>query len=74
MGEFSYEIIKNYGVLKETKNSTIECNLISFNKQEPKIDIRRWMINENEEKIMGKGITLSKTEAEILKDILNENI
>lgn len=67
MEGFNYEIIEHYGVLKETKNSTIECNLISFNHQSPKIDIRRWMINEDDEKIMGKGITLTKNEAEKLK-------
>lgn len=74
MEGFNYEIIEHYGVLKETKNSTIECNLVSFNHQNPKIDIRRWMIDENGEKIMGKGITLSKSETEKLKNILIEII
>ncbi|MBO5518874.1 MAG: hypothetical protein J5945_01830, partial [Candidatus Methanomethylophilus sp.] len=45
-----------------------EINIISWNGREPKYDIREWAPDRAK---MGKGITISKEEAEILKKALN---
>jgi hypothetical protein len=68
--EIKFEIIKNLGVLSEgAKGWKKEINLVSWNERSPKIDIREW--DENHEK-MGKGVTLSREEAQILKEILTD--
>lgn len=67
--QFEYEIIQNIAVLSESpKGWTKEINIISWNGREPKYDIREWAPDRNK---MGKGITLSKEEAQILKRALN---
>lgn len=68
MADLKYEIIKHLGVIGEgTKGWKKEVNLVSWNERKPKLDIRDW--DEKHEK-MGKGITLSKSEAEELKKLL----
>ena len=70
MAELKYEIIQNIACLSEEKSGwTKELNLISWNENEPKYDIRAW--SEDHSK-MGKGITLSKEELSVLKDVLTE--
>lgn len=72
MAEIKFEIVEHLGVLSETdKGWKKELNLVSWNEREPKYDLRDW--NETHEK-MGKGITLSKEEAENLMKILKEKI
>ena len=69
MPDIKYEIVKKIGVLSEgAKGWKKEVNLISWNDREPKYDIRDWS-EENEK--MGKGVTLSKEELKILRDMLN---
>lgn len=68
MAEFKYEIIRELGVLSESKSGwTRELNLISWNGADPKFDIRDW--SPGREK-MGKGISLSAIEIDNLKSIL----
>lgn len=68
MAEFKYEIKEHYGVLSQTeKGWTTEVNLISWNDNPAKIDIRSW--SPDHEK-MGKGITLTESESKKLKLIL----
>ena len=43
--------------------------MVSWNEREPKVDIREW---SPEHERMGKGVTLNKEEAKILRDILNK--
>jgi hypothetical protein len=63
-----FEIIETYGVLSETdKGWKKELNLVSWNDNAPKYDLRDW--SENHER-MGKGITLNNYEFDKLKDIL----
>ena len=72
MPEIKYEIVEHLGVLSETdKGWKKELNLVSWNDREPKYDLRDWSVNHDR---MNKGITLTKEEAESLKDILNKNI
>ena len=68
MAEFKFEITEKIDVLSESsKGWTEELNKVSWNGAEPKYDIRDW--SPDHEK-MGKGITLTDEEAEILKDLL----
>lgn len=62
--KYDYKIIKQIAVLKETKNCTKEVNYINYNGRVV-FDIRRWMKRDNE-KIMLKGISLSKDEMFLL--------
>jgi len=70
MSDFKFEIVKKIGVLGESSNGwKKEVNIISWNERKPKLDIRDW--DESHER-MGKGITLSREEAENLKELLKE--
>ena len=70
MSDIKFEIVKNIGVLsKSDKGWTKELNLISWNDREPKYDIREW---SPDGKIMSKGVTLSKEELLVLKELLNQ--
>jgi hypothetical protein len=68
MADITYDILKHYGVLSEEKGGwKKELNLVSWNGRNPKFDIRDW--SPGHEK-MGKGITLSREEAEKLGELL----
>lgn len=70
MANIEYEIVEELGVISErTKGWARELNLISWNGGAPKYDVRDWAPNHEK---MGKGITLSKEEAESLKDLLSK--
>ena len=66
--EFRFEIVKNIAVLSTEKSGwTKEINLVSFNDNPPKYDIRIW---DQEHQKMGKGITLSPDEVQKLYKLL----
>ena len=72
--EIECEIIKSYGIFSRgTKFWNKEINFISWNGREPKLDIRNW---QQDHKKCGKGITLTREEAEelvkLLSKVLNE--
>ncbi|AEF83928.1 conserved domain protein [Treponema primitia ZAS-2] len=68
MPEITYDIQKNYGVLSEEKSGwKKELTLVSWNGRNAKFDIRDW--SPDHEK-MGKGITLTREEAEKLVGFL----
>lgn len=68
MSEVNFEIKEELGILSEnTKGWTKEVNLITWNGAAPKYDIRDWAPNHEK---MGKGITLTAEEAEVLYKIL----
>ena len=70
MADIKFEIEKEIGVVSESaKGWTKELNLISWNGKEAKYDLRDW---DTEPEKMGKGITLSRDELKILRDILNK--
>lgn len=70
MAEFKYEVKKEIGQLSSSKSGwNREINLVSWNEAKPKLDIRDWAPDHNK---MGKGISLSREEAAILREILNE--
>jgi len=67
---FVIEIRDHLKVLSEgNRGWTKEVNVISWNKRNPKVDIRDW--NEDHGK-MGKGITLKKEELKKLKELLEK--
>ena len=68
--EFSYEIVEEIAVLSENpKGWTKELNLVSWNGRTPKFDLRDWAPGHEK---MGKGITLSNEEFEILRNTLKQ--
>lgn len=70
MSEFKFEIIQNFGVISTSSRGwTKELNLVSWNGRPPKYDIREW--DPDHEK-MGKGLTFSEDEIQILKDFLKD--
>lgn len=68
--EITFEIIKNYGILSETKAGwKKEVNLVSWNDKEPKIEIRSWSPDKTK---FSSGITLTEEELVKLLDILED--
>ena len=68
MAELKYEIVETLGVLSENaKGWTKELNLIKWNDNAPKYDLRDWAPDHER---MGKGVTLTIDELATLKDIL----
>lgn len=68
--EFSYEIVEEIAVLSENpKGWTKELNLVSWNGRSPKFDLRDWAPGHEK---MGKGITLSNEEFDILRNTLKQ--
>ncbi len=69
MADFKYEIVKQLGIISESKSGwKRELNLVSWNGASPKYDLRDWA---PEHEKMGKGITLSADEAENLYELLS---
>ena len=72
MKEIQYEIVKKIAVLSMSDSGyTKEINLISWNGNEPKHDIRSF--SPNHEKC-GKGITLTADEAAALLKALQKEL
>ena len=68
MAELKYEIVETLVVLSENaKGWTKELNLIKWNDNAPKYDLRDWAPDHER---MGKGVTLTMDELATLKDIL----
>lgn len=72
MSGFTYEIKEEIAVLsKNSKGWQRELNLISWNGNPPKYDIRDWAPDHEK---MGKGITLTKEEAKALAAALCDTV
>ena len=70
MASFDYEITKSLGVLSESPSGwTRELNLVSWNNRPAKYDIRDW--SPDHEK-MGKGLTFTKEELHLLKELIED--
>ncbi|MCL2196560.1 MAG: PC4/YdbC family ssDNA-binding protein [Treponema sp.] len=68
MDNFSYEIVKHFGVISQEKTGwQKELNLVSWSGRTPKLDIRDWAPNHEK---MGKGVTLTEIEASSLAELL----
>lgn len=71
----TYEIKAHMGTIAERELNgetwAKEVNLVSWNGREPKVDIREW--SEDHSK-MGRGLTLTAEEEEMLCMILHEHM
>ncbi len=68
MADFKYEITEEIAVLSEgSKGWRKELNKVSWNGGKPKYDIRDWA---PEHEKMGKGVTLTDEEMQILLESL----
>lgn len=69
MDILKFEIVEEIAVLSESeKGWKKELNLVSWNNNEPKYDLRDWAPNHEK---MGKGVRLTNDELKALKDALN---
>ena len=65
--EFEYAIVEHIAVLSEKNDRALEVNVVSWNHNIPKIDIRRWSTDHS---FMGKGVALDDGEAKALYEAL----
>ena len=66
--DFTFEILAEIGVISErSKGWRKELNLVSFNGNTPKYDLRDWAPDHEK---MGKGVTLTADDAKALKELL----
>ena len=71
MAEFTFEIEEHLLTLSENdKGWTKELNRVSFNGAPAKFDIRAWSPDHTK---MGKGITLSNEEFQVMVDAFKGN-
>ncbi len=69
LANIKYEIVKEIGALSESsKGWKKELNLVAWNDNEPKYDLRDWAPDHEK---MGKGVTLTVEELKKLKEILD---
>ena len=69
MADIKFEIKETVGVIAESaKGWKKELILISWNGKEAKYDLREWAPKHEK---MGKGVTLTKDELKLLKELLN---
>ncbi|MGI6554551.1 MAG: YdbC family protein [Bacillota bacterium] len=70
MPEVKFEIKESLGIISESaKGWSKELNLVSWNDRNPKYDIREWSPDHRR---MGKGITMSKEELKVLKELIEK--
>ena len=70
MAEFKFEITEKIGVLStNAKGWERQLNMVSWNDNPPKYDIRDWAPDNSK---MGKGISLTIDEIAGLKELLEE--
>lgn len=72
MASFEYKIERHYGNLSTSpKGWTKELNLISWNGNPPKMDIRDWAPNHEK---MAKGVTLTRGEAGFEAEVSGDSV
>lgn len=69
--EIKFEIKKHYGTVKQNGAYSTEVNLVSWNGQPNKLDIRQWKTTEQGKQPL-KGMTLDRTQTQALYDALTE--
>ena len=68
--EITFEIQKHYGTIAENQNGwKKELNLVSWNGNPAKLDIREWSPEHDR---MGRGLTFTKKETEVLYTLLTD--
>lgn len=70
--ELKFEIINQVGVISTSASGwNIELNIVSWNGNEPKYDMRSWSPDHTK---MGKGITLTEEELISLSELLTKEV
>lgn len=70
--DINYEIVKHIGIVSVSKSKwTRELNLVSWNGKPAKYDLRDW---SPEHVRMGKGISVTREEAEKVLDYLRREL
>ncbi|MEC6748389.1 PC4/YdbC family ssDNA-binding protein [Marinilactibacillus sp. XAAS-LB27] len=70
MAGIEFEIMEHIGTISEGKSGwKKELNLVSWNGNDPKFDIRDWSPDYSK---MGKGLTLSAEDLTSLKKVLDK--
>jgi hypothetical protein len=68
--DFTFKITESFGVLSESKAGwKTELNMVSWGDRPAKYDIRSWSPDHMK---MGKGVTMTKEEITVLRDLLNK--
>ncbi|MCL2230538.1 MAG: PC4/YdbC family ssDNA-binding protein [Treponema sp.] len=68
MEDFKFEIVRQFGVISQDKTGwQKELNMVSWSGRAPKLDVRDWAPDHQK---MGKGITLTESEAAALAELL----
>ena len=65
----NYNIVKHIGTLSDGKITT-ELNVIEWNGRKAQYDLRRWSVDETGERTPLKGLCLSDSELEVLKQLI----
>ncbi len=69
--KFIYEVKENLATLSKKGNEITELRIISYNHYKPKLDLHKWEITENNEKML-RGLTLTDEEALTLLEALKK--
>lgn len=70
----TYRIIKDLALIHDAGAQQLRLNVIQWERQAPKYDLRLWTLTWPEGWTPGKGIILSDKEAEILCKALSEDL
>jgi hypothetical protein len=71
--EFSMEIQEGFDfIIEESGNSSLNLRRISWNGREPKLDLRKWLYQDGQERSY-KGVTITDEGADELTGVLVEN-
>ena len=70
--EITMEIQEGFDfIIEESGHSSLNLRKVSWNGREPKLDFRKWVYNDGQERPM-KGVTLSDEGADELTAVLTE--
>ena len=69
--DINYKVLEECGTVSHRKGDyVLKLRYISWNDRDPVYDLRPWKINDAEEEICGKGITVSGEELENLFKVI----
>lgn len=69
----SYEVTKDYGIVDEYGNSIISLREVSWFEKPPKLELRKWRIDDNGNEVPNKGCSFSEDGANTLAEMLVDN-
>jgi hypothetical protein len=68
---FNYEVKETLATLSKKDNEITELRVVSYNNYKPKLDLHKWEVAEDSEKML-RGLTLTDEEARTLLEALQE--